>query len=43
VDLVEVLYGGDDTEGDVDHFKMADFQTSEVVQLLNRLVDLDEL
>jgi hypothetical protein len=24
VDLVEILYGGDDTEGDVDHSKKVD-------------------
>jgi hypothetical protein len=24
VDLVEMLYGGDDTEGDVDHSKIAE-------------------
>jgi hypothetical protein len=43
VDLDEMLYGGDDTEGDVDHSKMANVYNSEVVQLLNRLVDLDEI
>jgi hypothetical protein len=43
VDLVEILYGGDDTEGDVDHSKMVDVETSEVVKLLNWLVDVDEI
>jgi hypothetical protein len=43
VDLLEIVSGGDDSEGDVDHSKMADISTSEVVQLLNRLVDFDEI
>jgi hypothetical protein len=43
VNLVEILYGGDDTEDDVDHPKMVDVQTSEAVQLLKQLVDLDEI
>jgi hypothetical protein len=40
LDLDEILQGGDDIEGDVDHSKMVYVYTSEVVQLLNQLVDL---
>jgi hypothetical protein len=42
MDFVRILYGGDGTEGDIDHSKMAGVYISEVVQLLNRLVDLNE-
>jgi hypothetical protein len=42
VDLDEILCGGDNTEGDIDHFKLVDI-TFDVVQLLNRYVDLDEI
>jgi hypothetical protein len=42
VDLDGILCGGD-IEGEADHSKMADILTSDVVQLLNRCVDLDEI
>jgi hypothetical protein len=42
MDFVRILYGGDGIVGDVDHSNIAGVYTSEVVQLLNRLVDLDE-
>jgi hypothetical protein len=35
--------GDDDTAGGVDKFKMSDVSISEVVQLLNRFVALDEI
>jgi hypothetical protein len=40
VDLDEILHGGYDIEGDVDHFIMANVKLLRWVQLLNRLVDL---
>jgi hypothetical protein len=53
VDLVEILYGGDDTEDDLDSIlfnaiastipKWRTFKLLRWVQLLSRLVDLDEM
>jgi hypothetical protein len=37
------LYGGDNIQSEVDHPKIADVSNSEVVQLLNRFMDLDEI
>jgi hypothetical protein len=33
----------DDIKGDVDHYKMVDVWTPDVVQLLNQLVHLDDI
>jgi hypothetical protein len=53
VDLDEILYGGDDTEADIDSIlfnavasnisQQRMFKLLTWVQLLNRLVDLDEI
>jgi hypothetical protein len=43
VDLDEILYGGDDTQGDVDHSKWRTFKLLRWAHLLNHLVDLDEI
>jgi hypothetical protein len=53
VDLDEILYGGDDIEGDLDFIlfnsvastipKWRTFKLLRWLQILNRLVDLDEI